>query len=120
MKPTHYHITWGFSAVTLYIEKGTTWTSDGYKASSVDLKPLSELVGVRVTRAGWTGTIQQFLSDERTLIDGKYSPSSRRYQLKRKLEFMNAQVGIFWDNNKDLKNCPLPPYWNNFNILKLL
>ena len=120
MKPTHYHITNTFSAVTLYKDpnKDIIRTSDGYKADSIDLKPISDLIGVQVTRVGWTGHIVDFLSDERGLIDGKYLEHSKRYLSKS--EFMNAQVGVLWDNSKDLKNCRMIPYWSDFSKLKLL
>lgn len=121
MKPTHYHTTISFSAVTLYKDdkKNIVWTSDGYKADSIDLHPIEELIGVIVTRAGWTGHIVDFLSDERRFVDGRYLPSGR-YGMKKKLEFMNAQVGVFWYNNSNLKQCPMVPYWNKFSSLKFL
>jgi hypothetical protein len=118
MKPTHYHLVLTFSAVTLYTERNIVWTSDGYKADSIDLRPIEELIGLEVTRAGWTGRIVEFLSDERRFVDGKYLPSGR-YAMKKKLEFMNAQVGVFWYNNIDLKSG-MPPYWNDFHNINIL
>ena len=120
MKPTHYHITNTFSAVTLYKDpkKDIVWTSDGYKADSIDLHPIEELIGLQVTRAGWTGHIVDFLSDSREFLDGKYLEHSKRYI--KKVEFINAQVGVFWYNNTDIRNCPMVPYWNKFSSLKFL
>jgi len=119
MKPTHYHTTFGFSAVTLYEANGITWTSDGYKAESVNVKPLSDLMGAKVTKQGWTGKIVGFLSKDREFVPGKYLPTSGRYGLKRKAEFYNAQAGVLWENNSNMKE-PMPYYWNNFSSLKLL
>jgi hypothetical protein len=118
MKPTHYHITNTFSAVTLYKDpkKGIVWTSDGYKADSIHLHPIEELIGLEVTRAGWVGRIMGFLSDERRLLDGRYLLSGR-YGMKKNLEFLNAQVGVFWDNNTNIR-LPSPPYWNDYHNLK--
>lgn len=107
---------WGFRAVSLREEGEKVWTSDNMKASSVNLKPLSELVGKTVTKSGCTGTVVDFLSDRSEYIPGPYLVSSKRYSLRKKLEMYNSQVGVFW--TKINPKGGMPPYWNNFNTLK--
>lgn len=117
MKPTHYHTTFTFSAVTLHEHKGDIFTSDGYKASSIDLRPIEELLGRRVCKNGLYGKIVDILTDERRFLDGKYREHSKRYSLN--ISFINAQVGVSWETPIPIKN-PMPYYWNNFSTLTLI
>lgn len=112
MNPTHYHtgVSGRIRFVTLVKSNGTNWTSDGYKASSIDLHSISELVGKRVQFGQSIGTIKQPLSDNPVLIDGKYLGNGK--YLKQNIN-ENQFVGVFWETG-------MRPYWVPAHQLKIL
>ena len=113
MKPTHYHtgVSGRIRFVTLEVSKGTKWTSDGYNASTTDLRPVSRLIGKTVSYGSSIGRINAVSGEDRsTPVDGKYLGQGQ-YQ-KNNLVHKNQFVGVFWTTG-------VHPYWVPVHILKI-
>lgn len=91
--------------------KGEQFTSDGYKASTVDLKPISRLIGKRVELNGCIGIITNVGSTKDKIIPGKYLGDGK-YLDNRQLSQFNHLVLVHW------KNAVLPG-WQPVFTLKL-
>lgn len=106
MTPKHYHIN-AFGRivfVSLIKESNKVWTSDGIKASSCNLKPVSDIIGKRVSKGSALGIINRVLCDTNSWI---------RKDTTKGIEFYNSQVGVHWLAGVDF-------YWQYINKLKLL
>jgi hypothetical protein len=109
--------------VSIYTEGNKKWTSDGILVSSIELLPLSNLVGKRVRLRNNIGVITKFLSDTPDEVNGKYVSFGQgvkgHYCSRNPIETMNSQVGVFWEY-LDMSDDLPTPFWNSFKTLKLL
>lgn len=88
------------------------FTSDGYKADTVDLKSVRELLGRVVELYGHLGTVKEFLSTNTEHVPGKYVYDGR-YLRTKDLDQFNQLVRVYWKTGMN-------PSWVNVNSLKFV
>lgn len=114
MNPTHYHT--GVSGRVRFVTltgKNKDWTFDGYKANTVDLSPVDELVGREVSLNGNVGKVMQACSDSNSgFLPGKYVGNGK-YLPREDLTQYNDCVRVFWYSG-------VQPVWQPVFKLKFL
>lgn len=110
MKATHYYR--GISnrlrlVTTGHMYRGTEYTSDEVKVSSVELRPVQDLLGKKVSRLNCKGYIVDVLTDDSTSLSGKYLGDGRYAD---PLASFNELVGVYWTKE-------ILPHWQNINDL---
>lgn len=119
-KKLYYHtgISGRIRFVTLSEHKGVEYTSDGIKASTIALKPASELLGALVCRKVdgkyIYGRLRKVCTFSTDYVQGKYYGNNLWSTFNAPMK--NEYVGVYWSQGQHARL----PYWQNVNNLEFV